>query len=216
MSNTYDFALRLDDPVNTHAIQFELVPAGARVLDVGCYTGILGMTLRDKKKCRVDGIDADQSALDVASSRLEHVAQVDLETNWVDMLQRRSFGPYDAIIFGDVLEHTKEPEAVLLASRTLLKPRGRVIISLPNIAYLVMRIRLLQGRFNYTDSGILDRTHLRFFTLRSARELIRNAGFNIVEERYSGYVLSWGSALPRWLLERFPTILASGFVFAVE
>jgi methionine biosynthesis protein MetW len=216
MSNTYDFALRLDDPVNTHAIQFELVPPGTHVLDVGCYTGILGMTLRDQKGCHVDGVDADRSALDIAVSRLEQVSQIDLEANWVDTLRQRSFGPYDVIIFGDVLEHTKEPEAVLKAARTLLKPGGRVIVSLPNVAYLVMRIRLLQGRFDYKDSGILDRTHLRFFTLRSARELIHNAGFRIVEERYSGYVLSWGSSLPRWLLERFPTILASGFVFAIE
>jgi len=90
--------------------------------------------------------------------------------------------------------------------RARLRPAGAIIVSLPNIANLRVRLGLLFGRFDYTDSGILDRTHLRFFTLRSARELMREAGYRITREAYSGY------SMPRWLIDLVPSLFAVNII----
>ena len=84
---------------------------------------------------------------------------------------------FDWIMAADVLEHSAEPQAALRFYRRFLKPDGKLIVSLPNVAVWDNRFRLLFGRFDYRASGVLDRTHLRFFTFRTARELIIEAGF---------------------------------------
>jgi methionine biosynthesis protein MetW len=210
----YDFDLHLDIPSNAHALQFALVPERARVLDVGCGSGILGAALMQKKQCTVVGVDSDPKAVAIAKGRLNDARSVDLEhTGWSDQL---SLAWFDAIIFGDVLEHTKEPEAILREAKRLLAPNGHIIVSLPNVAYIMVRLRMMFGKFNYSDSGILDRTHLRFFTRKSARELIERAGYRITSEHFASFVLPWGRPAPRWLMRMFPGLLAAGFVFAAE
>ena len=86
------------------------------------------------------------------------------------------------MVYADVLEHVLDARALLSAARPLLRPGGEVVVSLPNVATWTMRLRLLSGDFTYGDSGILDRTHLRFFTRRSARALLRASGLEIVAE----------------------------------
>lgn len=202
-AHAYDFDLRLDDPVSTHALQFGMIPDGARVLDVGCHTGILGEALRQRKQCTVIGIDNDASALEAAASRLDAALLIDLEQKgWSNALLQSGQTGFDIILFGDVIEHTRDPLAILTEARALLAPTGRAIVSLPNIANLRIRLGLLRGKFDYADSGILDKTHLRFFTLASARELVRAAGYRITRETYSGY------SMPRWLIDTFPSLFA--------
>ncbi len=205
--HAYDFDLRLDDPVSTHALQFRMIPSGARVLDVGCHTGILGEVLRTEKQCSVIGIDNDHDALSVAKNRLNGVEYVNLEQpGWSKPLRELGIGEFDVILFGDVIEHTRSPETILQESHNLIAPGGQIIVSLPNIANLRIRLGLLRGKFDYADSGILDRTHIRFFTLISARELVSNAGFRIVHETYSGY------SMPRWLIDLFPSLFAVNII----
>jgi len=204
----YDFDLRLDDAVSTHALQFRMVPEGARVLDVGCHTGILGEALRSKKHCSVTGLDHDPQALAVAQRRLDDVVGADLEaTDWQKSLAHREF---DCILFGDVIEHTREPLKILREAREFLSPIGCIMVSLPNVANLRVRLELLRGRFEYADSGILDKSHLRFFTLKSARRLVEQAGYRILRETYSGY------SLPRWLIDLFPTLFAVNIILLAE
>jgi 2-polyprenyl-3-methyl-5-hydroxy-6-metoxy-1,4-benzoquinol methylase len=92
-------------------------------------------------------------------------------------------GPFDAIVYGDVLEHLIDPRRVLVELDRALGPEGFVVISVPNIAHLYIRLLLLLGRFDYIDRGILDDSHLRFFTARSLRALIADAGLTI--ERFT-------------------------------
>ena len=207
----YDFDLRLDDPVSTHALQFQLIPERSRVLDIGCHTGILGEALRQRKECHVIGVDNDDNALAIASGRLNSVHRVDLERRgWSATLLDGGLSNFDIILFGDVIEHTRQPFAILEEARTLLKTHGWIIVSLPNVANLRVRLNLLFGKFDYAESGILDKTHLRFFTLKSARELVKSAGYSIVKEMYSGY------SLPRWLIDLFPALLAVNIVILAE
>ena len=206
-SQRYDFELHLDRPGNVHAIQFGLVPEGSFVLDVGCHTGIMGNALIGRKRCRVVGIDQDEAALRVAATRLERVANLDIEQpDWASNLLIEPDEKFDVILFGDVLEHTRNPGRILREARTLLKPDGRVIVSVPNVANLRVRLGLLKGNFNYEESGILDRTHLRFFTRKTARELLEQAGFRIAQSRVAGY------SLPHWLIRKFPGMLGVQFI----
>ena len=207
--HAYDFDLRLDDPVSTHALQFRMIPDGARVLDVGCHTGILGEALRARKQCIVTGIDNDANALEAAEQRLDSVALVNLEEpGWAAKLGTSGKDGFNIILFGDVIEHTRDPLTILKESHALLASDGKVIVSLPNIANLRIRLGLLRGNFDYADSGILDKTHIRFFTLKTARELVREAGFRIAQETYSGY------SMPRWLIDMFPGFFAVNIIMA--
>ncbi|MFI5201667.1 MAG: class I SAM-dependent methyltransferase [Candidatus Kapaibacterium sp.] len=209
--HAYDFDLRLDDPVSTHALQFRMIPTGARVLDIGCHTGILGAALRERKQCIVTGIDNDSEALHAAAGRLDAVLPVDLEQpGWARRLLEAGMKDFDILLFGDVIEHTRDPLAIIREARALLAANGKIIVSVPNIANLRIRLGLLRGQFDYTESGILDKTHLRFFTIRSARKLLRKAGYHITHESYSGY------SMPRRLIDLAPSLFAVNIIMMGE
>lgn len=161
-------------PYGTHELILSMVPAGAKVLDVGCATGYLGAVLRDRG-CSVWGIDSDAEALTSAATHYADVALVDLDVSTVLPWKR----DFDVIIAADVLEHLREPAQTLQALSQHGRENARVIVSLPNVAHVSIRLSLLVGRFDYRDSGILDRTHCRLFTFASARELAESAGLKI-------------------------------------
>src|SRR5262249_51763726 len=121
----------------------------------------------------------------------------------------------------DVLEHLRDPWSVLSWLRTLLAPGGRAVISIPNIAHWTSRRALLRGRFDYADHGLLDRTHLRFFTRASAAELAHRAGFAVQAERLAGAPLPLESRLPALghvrdrCVRRCPELLALQFVLVL-
>jgi 2-polyprenyl-3-methyl-5-hydroxy-6-metoxy-1,4-benzoquinol methylase len=212
----YDFELHLDDPVSTHAVQFRLVPEGSYLLDVGCHTGILGEALTQRKGCTVVGIDLDESVVKVARTRLHRAETANIENRgWTqplrdNVLAQDGASGFDVILFGDVLEHTRDPSAILEEARELLAEGGRVIVSVPNVANLRVRIALFLGNFDYKDAGILDWGHLRFFTRRTAREMMEKAGFAITKQEYSGY------SLPKWLIYRFPELLSVNVILVGE
>jgi methionine biosynthesis protein MetW len=207
----YDFQLALTNPSSTHSIQVGMIAPGSRVLDIGCHSGILGGYLRTNKSCYVVGIDTDANALSDASERLNKawVGNVEL-AGWSDLVRGHEQKPFDVILFGDVLEHTRDPLSILKEARSLLKPDGQVIVSIPNVAHWRIRLGLVAGKFEYTESGILDRTHLRFYTHRSATELLRAAGYRIVADDAGGY------HLPHWLIRSFRKLLAVQFVLACK
>ena len=149
----------------------------ARVLDVGCAAGQLGRVLKERGYAgEVVGLETTVAA-EEARRYLDAVHQVDVET-WEFPASYR--GHFDALIFGDVLEHLRDPWEVLRRLAPLVRPGGVAVASLPNVRYLAVVAPLFfRGRWTYADSGVLDETHLRFFTRRSMREMFTRAGWEV-------------------------------------
>jgi 2-polyprenyl-3-methyl-5-hydroxy-6-metoxy-1,4-benzoquinol methylase len=153
--------------------------SNATVLDVGCGYATTSQRLRALGN-RVTGIESSGEALKVASRRLDEVIAADLQD--VAAIGDRRF---DCIVFADVLEHLPWPAEVLETYLRFLAPKGTVMVSLPNVGLWSVRLSLMSGRFDYGDTGVLDRTHLRFFTRKSARRLIEEAGLTIERHTYN-------------------------------
>jgi methionine biosynthesis protein MetW len=154
------------------------VPAGARVLDVGCATGYLAAELK-ARGCEVVGVEADPDAAAAARARGVEVVEGDIE----DAALRGGLpGERDRILLGDVLEHLRDPAAALAGVRGLLAPGGVAVVSLPNVAVWHARRELLRGRFPREDHGIFDRTHLHFYDRAGAHALAREAGYVVERE----------------------------------
>ena len=157
----------------------ELIPRQAkRVLDVGCAAGMLGQEIKRRQQCEVVGIELDAAAAAEACRRLDHLIEGDVET-----LDLGSLGRFDAVVCADVLEHLRDPGALLRKLRDLLVPDGALIASIPNARHMEVVQQLIEGNWSYQPEGVLDRDHLRFFTRRSAEQLLEEAGFEVVEVR---------------------------------
>lgn len=165
----------------THQAIIALIRNHSRVLDVGCADGSLGALLRRDREAMVTGVEADPVAAAAAASQMDHVITGDVADPAV-LTRLVAAGPFDQVVLGDVLEHTERPDVVLESLLQLLEPDGSVVVSLPNILTLSARMRLLRGVWKYEDSGPFDRTHLRFFSVASARELVAQAGLAVVNE----------------------------------
>jgi 2-polyprenyl-3-methyl-5-hydroxy-6-metoxy-1,4-benzoquinol methylase len=147
-----------------NALRSEKEPV--RILDAGTAGGYLGKLWRNQGHY-VAGIEFDAATGEKARQYYDEFEIANLETH--PFSARREF---DYIVFADVLEHLRDPADVLRRCIPALKPAGKIIISVPNVANWIIRLSLLFGKFDYTDRGILDRTHLRFFTSRSLKQLM--------------------------------------------
>jgi 2-polyprenyl-3-methyl-5-hydroxy-6-metoxy-1,4-benzoquinol methylase len=166
-----------DEPGSAHTLVVGLVPEGARVLEFGCATGYMSEVMRTSKGCRVTGIEIDPEAGELAKEHCDRVIIGDAEKlDYDELLGKERF---DAILFVDVLEHLKEPGDVLARIRPFLSRRGSVLASIPNVAHGSVRLALLAGEFRYRRTGLLDDTHLRFFTRQGVQELFESTGFVI-------------------------------------
>ena len=176
----YDLTIDPDAENNTHAFALDMIGYSKRVLEVGCATGYFTQVLAERG-CKVTGLEIDPGAGQSAETWAERVivGNAEDEKVWEEVDDEA----YDVITFGDVLEHLQDPLAVLRIATRKLKPSGVVITSLPNIAHGDVRLALLHGSFEYRDIGLLDRTHIRFFTVQSVRELLREAGLLVVDTR---------------------------------
>lgn len=170
------YIYKKSDPYSSHAqiIQWIEQERPHEVLEVGTATGYLTAEMV-ARGCTVTGIEQDPQMAETASEHCKEMLVGDIESMELDSLAK-----YDAIIFGDILEHLRNPREILLRVSEHLKPGGKVLISLPNIANIWVRLSLLFGNFNYSRVGILDESHLRFFTLQTMRQLADEAGLDVV------------------------------------
>lgn len=149
-----------------------------RILDLGFGAGELARRLRPNA-AYLAGIERDSFEARRALDAFDAPILGDL----LEGLRSLAGAPFDVVIAGDVLEHLADPAAALALVRPLLAPDGRLLVSLPNVANVTVRVALLFGRFEYAPRGLLDATHLRFFTRRTGRRLLEAAGFRILDER---------------------------------
>jgi 2-polyprenyl-3-methyl-5-hydroxy-6-metoxy-1,4-benzoquinol methylase len=163
----------------THELLLSLVPAGSRVLDVGCARGYLGAALIERG-CRIWGLEQDPDAAREAAALYQDVAMLDLDETGELPWPRDSF---DVVLAADVLEHLRDPLRALRLLREYVRPEAAFVISLPNVAHASVRLPLFFGRFRYRESGILDRTHCRLFTFATARELVEASGLELERTR---------------------------------
>lgn len=162
------------------------------VLDVGCGQASLGAAI-SALGYAVWGIEQDDFAAAKARTRVDQVIQADL-TDHLAIEAAVGDRRFDFIVFSDVLEHVYDPLRVLVNYLPFLAPNGRLLISLPNVGNWQTRLGLLAGRFDYQDSGVLDRTHIRFFTFATAADMVTRAGLEV--ERLDHTPLLVRAALP--------------------
>lgn len=196
MPNVYTFK---DFEGSSHRILMRLVrkwsPRGGVLMDLGAAGGELGSSLREHFD-RTIGFEYNVDCVGTLGQHFDQVVITDLET--VRELPRNA----DAIVLADVLEHLRNPAAALGLVRKALRDDGHVFISVPNIANITVRLGLLVGVFEYRDRGILDHTHLRFYTKRTIRREVERAGFRILEMSGSSVPIRLivGSWMPEFLL----------------
>lgn len=193
-----------DDPYSSHSLILSRLGAGRgrRALDVGAADGFLAAELT-ARAWKVTALERDPVQAERAAARCEQAIAVDLERETPALT-----GLYDALVYGDVIEHLSDPLRIMRELNRYLAPGAVVIVSVPNVAHLSVRLSLLFGRFEYQDRGILDRTHLTFFTRRTFLDFLRRAGLAVrelvvtpaplplvVPERFHG---PWLSALHRF------------------
>jgi SAM-dependent methyltransferase len=170
-------------------------PKASRILDVGCARGLFGQRLKKERSVEVWGVELNESAAKMAAQRLDRVICEAFDSNLA--LPHQYF---DCIVFNDVLEHLVDPFSALLYSKQLLRNGGTVVASIPNVRYLGNIWKLLVKKdWKYTDEGILDRTHLRFFTYRSILETFEDLGYCVnrlegihpIDEKYPQHLLKF-------------------------
>lgn len=198
--------------------------AARRLLDVGCGGGAFGAAVKAQQRCSVVGLTHSQAEASTAARALDEVRVVDLEHYALPADTGGQGGQrYDCIVCSHVLEHLAQPQRLLRVLKHELAPGGTLIVALPNALFWRQRMQFVRGRFRYTDGGLMDRTHLRFFDWETAAELVSGAGF-MLHERHAdgGFPLSrrlgraLGSRLDDFARRRHPGLFGSQFVISAQ
>lgn len=219
MSKKYESNINLREKNDALTKEIELVGFSKRVLEFGCYNGFVSRVLKERD-CRVTGIEIDKEVAEIAKEFCKDVIIGDIEEiDYEKVLKDK----YDVALFGDVLEHLKNPENILRKVQPFLKEDGFIVISIPNIAHWSIRLQLLKGDFDYVDMGILDETHLRFFTKKSIVKLLERCGYFVNQIDYVKMGVDWncvfsvfGKEMNTGLMAFFNTQEAEAFQYVIK
>ena len=176
MESIYESQVNPLRPNDAHGISLQLVGQGKTVLELGAASGHVTKALKSLNNV-VTAVERDARFSENLSEIADEVIITDLD--WLDLRERLSGKKFEVVLAGDVLEHCSKPELVLLQIHDLLTQDGYVVISLPNVAHGDVRLSLLTGTFDYSDTGLLDRTHLRFFTRSSIHTFLHQSHFHV-------------------------------------
>lgn len=177
----YDVDKLASDSID--ALSLSMIPSNSYVLELGCATGFHTKYLKSKKKCTVIGNEIDKLASKEARKYAKKVIVGSLNTNEV-WKKIKELGPYDVVFASSIIEHLDNPWDILRKIHTVLKPKGKLILTVPNIAFWRARLRLFLGIWEYEEYGIFDKTHTKFFTVFSMRKALKDAGFTVLDEKY--------------------------------
>jgi len=178
------------------------------VLDIGSGGGALAAHVVSEMGCTLTAVDLTTDLMEYSAAYASQcvVGNIEEDSTW-----ERIKGKFDYIVFADVLEHLVDPGAALQRCKSVLAEGGSVIASIPNVAYYRVRQDLLLGRFDYGPFGILDKTHLRFFTAKTSRALFAESGFEV-----TGFSRVFTSAKNRLLGRAFPNAFTYEFVLVAS
>lgn len=179
----YDFGYILEEG-STNEWAYAQIDENTKVLEIGPAIGNLTYHLCNEKKCKVDIIEIDEEA-GVRAKQYANLALLGFERGDLDKFQwykELKNERYDYIVGLDVLEHTKNPEKILELLRKLLCENGKIILSVPNLAHNAVIIKLIKNQFDYSDLGLLDRTHIHFFSRESIRKMVKKADLYVDKE----------------------------------
>jgi len=203
------------NPFGAHVQIIKGVGKNKKVLEIGCTTGYISKSLKEND-CTIIGIEIDEESVKVAKEYCGNVIVADVE-NLSELPYPEKY--FDVLLFGDILEHLKDPLRVMRNLKRYLSSDGYIVASIPNVAHIYPRLKLLFGKWDYEDIGLLDRTHLRFFTKRSARRLISDAGFKIEKMDLAPWIplfglrkFKWGRALEYHIAKIRQTLFAFQFI----
>lgn len=184
------------ESTNIDRLSTAMVPENSKVLELGCATGFMSQYFRQHLGCQVVGVDINPDVKPDIVGDLEDKSTQN---------RIKQAGPYGVVFASAIIEHLKEPEILLQLIKSVLKPNGILIITTPNVAHWSLRLKLLRGHWDYEDYGLLDRTHLRFFTYFSFQELISTAGFKIKAVKIDP---AGGFKYFNWLFKYWPNFYA--------
>lgn len=202
---------------NNHILQYILESGidNPVVLDVGCWMGAFGEQLKKQMDCEIDGIDINQEVLEVAKTKgYRHLYNIDLNNADFAHIHQK----YDFIIFGDVLEHTIDSGSIINKLKLKLTPNGLFAVSLPNVGFILYRLLHLLGYWDYKEYGVMDKTHLRFFTLDSMKKFFKANNLQIMRTdphtglNRSAFVIQTAKLLAKI----YPSLFAIQIVFLLN
>ncbi|OGR53675.1 MAG: hypothetical protein A3I11_03455 [Elusimicrobia bacterium RIFCSPLOWO2_02_FULL_39_32] len=193
-----DYKLDQIDPHWADRQMVEFIGNGKKVLEIGCATGYIGKFLKEKRNCVLWAVELEQHAAEMARPFYENIFVGDVQS---DNFFKGIHEKFDVILCSNVLEHLTDPLGTILRLKHSLSKKGFFIIALPNVAHWSVRLNLLLGRFDYTKTGILDDSHLKFFTLKTARKFLQDSGLKI-----DNWGFDWDNGIPKFngLLNRIP------------
>jgi len=178
----YEYQVALDADSGPARV-VRMVGENKRVLEIGCGPGSITKLLAGKSNCKVTALDIDAESIEKIQDYCEHAYQADLnDPAWTQILGERT--KFDVLVAADVLEHVYGPATVLSGMKTLLADDGYMVISLPHAGHSVIHACLFDEDFEYNDSGLLDRTHIRFFGIKNMQTLFEDAGMKIVDAEF--------------------------------
>lgn len=196
-----------------------LVGQNKFVLEGGCYNGGISRHL-SQQGCKVIGVELFEDVAKEAATFCEKVIVGNIEK---EEILNQIFAEYDVILLADIIEHLIDPEQILKKLKKMLKKNGYIVVSIPNIAYWEVRKNLLLGKFDYTETGILDKTHLHFYTRESAYRFFKQCELEVEEfytangeipfERLFNKLLGKNNFIKRFFIERFPECFGYQMIF---
>ncbi len=209
-----------EHPGNIDQLTIQRVPAGARVLDIGCATGYIGGWLQTRRGCTVVGVEFSPTQAEVAKTRLSQVIVGNIESTEVQA-QISQLPPFDVVLSSATIVCLVDPWAFLRQTKAWICPGGKLLITCANVAHWSIRRDLLLGKWDYQDYGVLDEIALRFFTVPSFRRSLVEAGFRITDfdaEFYDGgprvLLRRWGmKRLEHWYVAHFANFFAIQFMY---